>query len=228
MNCSIFIRTYPGDYKWLKYCLQSVEKYAKGYDNVIVCYPEGAEKPDAKGVILIETPAYKNDYLGQQICKLKAYKYSNAEYIQFLDSDTLITEPVTPASFMRYGKPMILKTDYRKVGNAICWKNPTEEALGFSVSHEYMRRNFLMYKRETLKSLDLYMELLHRQKLEDYILSKDSFSEFNLLGAYAEKYEPENYVFVDTDNEIPKSLVRQFWSHQNLSECMDEINSILK
>src|ERR1051325_2520427 len=38
--CDIFIKTYPQDYVWLKFCLQSINKYASGFRKIWIISPE--------------------------------------------------------------------------------------------------------------------------------------------------------------------------------------------
>jgi hypothetical protein len=48
------------------------------------------------------------------------------------------------------------------------------------------------------------------------------FSEFNALGFYAEKMQPDDYSIVDVTNGVPEYLPenksKQYWSWSNLTE----------
>ena len=39
----IFIKTYPGDFIWLKYCIRSIEKFVTGFRNIIIVTDSGTE-----------------------------------------------------------------------------------------------------------------------------------------------------------------------------------------
>lgn len=231
----IFIRTYSADLKWLKYALQSIHKFCSGFRDVVIVIPE-TQKSMLDGFNLTKEkifvcPEYKDDYLGQQVTKLSADCYSDAEYILFTDSDTLFNQRVTPKDFTRNGKPLILKTKYEKVGSAIIWKPVTEKALGFPVDFEFMRRLPFCYHSSTLPALRKYMQELHGKKFSDYIQeqSNRAFSEFNVVGAFADKFESDKYDFQDTDDGLPTLYVRQFWSWSGLDEKdIAEIDCILK
>src|SRR5206468_8669427 len=36
----IFIKTYPGDYVWLEYCIRSLMKYARGFRQIVIVSDE--------------------------------------------------------------------------------------------------------------------------------------------------------------------------------------------
>ena len=36
MKTSIFIKSYKDDYKWLRYCLESIAKFVTGYEQIVV------------------------------------------------------------------------------------------------------------------------------------------------------------------------------------------------
>ena len=40
---SIYIRTYKRDIAWLDFCLQSIHRNLKGWDEIVVGVPEGQE-----------------------------------------------------------------------------------------------------------------------------------------------------------------------------------------
>lgn len=229
MITDIFIRTYHKDINWLSYCLKSIHKFAYDFRDVIICIPESqahllAHLTNEK---IVTCKEYADDYLGQQISKLNAHTYTDADRILFSDSDVVYVEPFSPEDFTVEGKPRIMKTHYSKVGDAICWKSITEKCLGVTVEYEYMRRNELMYYSETLRQLHLF----YNNELNGYIENQPArqFSEYNILGAYADIYHQDKYFWMDTDLfEIPKPKVRQFWSWGGIEPHLSEINKILE
>lgn len=231
----IFIRTYSKDLPWLSYALQSIHKFCRGFRDIIIVIPE-SQKHLLDGFNLTKEkvftcPDYKDDYLGQQITKINADTYSDAPYIFFTDSDTLLIRETKPSDFMRNGKPFMLKTHYSKVAEAIMWKPVTEQLLQFPVEFEFMRRLPFLYHASTLKSLRIYAELKHKKTITEYVekISNRRFSEFNAIGAYADKFENDKYVFQNTDDGLPELHVRQFWSWGGLKpEVLQEINNILQ
>lgn len=231
----IFIRTYSADLKWLQYALTSIHKFCTGFRDIIIVIPEHQiqllEQLNLTKEKIFTCPKYKDDYLGQQVTKLYADDYTDADYILYTDSDTLFTMPVTQKNFTLEGKPLILKTKYEKVETAIIWQPVTEKALGFKVDFEFMRRLPFCYHSSTLKALRIYIKEKHGKELTDYIQAQSDrkFSEFNVVGAFADKFEQDKYDFQDTDEGLPTLYVRQFWSWGGLTEeVITEIDKILK
>lgn len=234
MKHALFIRTYSGDLKWLVHCLRSIVKYTSGWDELIITIPEHeVHLMNGFGLThgkVIGVPSMKDDYVGQQITKLSAHNYTDADIITFVDSDTLFTIPTSPNDFMLNGKLVIYKTKYSSIESP--WQPITERCIGFPVEWEYMRRFPLSYYRSTLSGLEQHIKHTHNgASLRRFGNSRPfrTLSEFNLLGAYAEKYQSDLYQFIDTESvELPKARVRQFWSWGGITDADKvEINEIL-
>lgn len=219
MITDIFIRTYYKDLEWLKYCLKSIHKYVTGYRNIIICIPEKEKHlldrwNLTKEQIVGWTPVCENGYIDQQINKLCAHDITDSEFILFVDSDVCFKRHVNISEYFHNGKPIILKTRYENVGDAICWKAPTEQLLRMSVDYEYMRRLPILYRGDTM-----FCVMAEISRPENDLVKMDRLSEFNLVGAYAEFYEPERYHFIDTEKEpLPPESVKQNWSWGGLTE----------
>jgi hypothetical protein len=83
-----------------------------------------------------------------------------------------------------------------------------------------MRRNQLIYHRETLVKINQW-----QQNLEQLIMSSEKFSEFNLLGTWAYKNERDKYNFINTDNwTYVEPRATQCWSHSSKEEGADELH----
>lgn len=235
MKADIFIRTYEKDLEWLKYCLKSITKYVTGYRQIIICIPEPQQKLlDSWNLTtekIVTCPVYNEDYLGQQVSKIQAYKYTDAEAIIFIDSDCCFNKYVNLQSeLFQEGKPIVYKTMYEKVGEAICWKGITEKTIGESLEYEYMRRLPFVFLSKTLRSADLFFKLKHGKESEEYILAQPGrhFSEFNYMGAYADLFEKENYCIKDTEIDgFGNIYLKQFWSWSNLTiEEKEELEAL--
>lgn len=237
MTTDIFIRTYKNDLEWLKYCLRSIAKYVTGYRQIIICIPEDQKHLlDGWGFSsekIVSCPVYERDYLGQQISKMKAFEHTDAEAVIFIDSDCCFNKPVDLSEeLFENGKPIIYKTLYEKVGDAICWKSITEKTIGQPLEFEYMRRLPFVFLTKTLKSANLFIKLQHNVDTEVYVMDQPGrhFSEFNYLGAYADKFEPENYCIKDTEKDGHGNMyLKQFWSWSGLKpEEREELEVLTK
>jgi hypothetical protein len=226
---SIFIKSYRNDFPFLHYCLKSIEKFVTGYSEIVIAIPEWdmALFEEAMhgvdiNVIVVPVNEYGDGYLYQQFAKMIAYDLCTQDYIIFVDSDCVFTGPVDISPSENY-KPEILMTDYADVGDAICWKEPTERWIGCAVNYEYMRRIPITYRSSTLRTLHE-----SRPNLEQEIMSSGRFSEFNAMGIWAHLNEPDNYQFIDTANwEYKPHIARQFWSWGGIGSCVNEIETIL-
>lgn len=237
MNVDIFIRTYHKDLEWLKYALKSIRLHVTGYRNIVITIPDESLIAKSSDYVVIQVEDLKDGYLGQQFTKMNAHLYTDADAVLFWDSDLIACEPVDISEWTLDGKPIILKTSYHSIeftlnktplteesmrtllSNTLNWKKITEKALGFSVESEYMRRLPFFYFTDTIAASSKWIENKHKVTLREYLNSQPyrTFSEFNAIGAYAEKFESDRYAFIDTDtNEIPKNKLHQFWSWSGL------------
>ena len=229
MKTSIFIKTWSGDIPWLKYCLQSIKLYGSGFEEVVIVADESCVQdvyPIADGARVIPVGDWTNGYIQQQWVKLNADQYTDADQILFVDSDCVFHTPFTPESYMRDGKPILLKTDYQLLGSSIVWQAITSDFVGWYVDYEYMRRLPWMYKRSSLQNFrKTYLKLYnHLYGMEDR-----SFSEFNVLGAYIDRFEKDQYYISDTSVWMSESVAEQFWSWGGITpEIQTRINQYLK
>lgn len=230
MTTAIFIKTCKKDIEWLKFCIRSIRRYTWGFNEVVVVADNGCEE-EMKMVSGLVTqihyvPEWEDGRIQQQFYKLRAFQYCSSDIILFVDSDCLFTEYCSPDAFMRDGKPVIGKTLYDKVGDAKCWKAPTESYLGFEVSHEYMRWLPWMCRRDTLVRIaEKHPDWEQRLRK----IKNNLFSEFNVIGAYIDRFESEDYFITDTDEWEPRKYARQFWSWGGFPpEVMEEVKKILQ
>ena len=229
MSASIFIKTWLGDLPWLPYCLRSIQKYASGFDEIVVVTDQSCYDVTLKIVddsILLSVDDWSNGYIQQQWIKLIADRFTHSDYILFVDSDCIFHSNFSPASFMREDKPVLMKTKYGNLGGAEVWKGITEEFVGFEVNYEYMRRLPWMYKASSLSNFrNSYPHT--EQHLKS--LASRSFSEFNALGAYIDKYENDQYYITDTEVWMPESVGKQYWSWGGITPAIKtEIDNYLK
>lgn len=227
MSIDIFYKTYHQDKKWLEYSLRSLSKFVTGYRNIVILVPIN-DKRYFESIVLPERATiqyvkeYGTGYLYQQLCKIQAHKYTDAEFILFSDSDLIFDHPINLQDFIADGKPEILYTSYDKVGDAICWKEPTETFIKEPQEFEWMRRNALIYHRSTLEAIEKY-----EPNLEYIIMTSQRFSEYNAIGAYAWKYEREKYNFVNTDTwEYTRPKAIQYHSYTEFEKMINEFKDL--
>jgi hypothetical protein len=200
MTLDFFIVSFPRDYEWLDYCLRSIRKFVSGYRRIYVALPSSGPKPRCSltGCTLIPEVPMRVGYVGQQITKMRAYRYSNADYIAFVDSDHFCKEPVDlQAEYLDNGLPLVRCRPWAELQDpSWCrWRPLCEDALGFECPWFALELLPNVWHRDTLQSCCDQIEKLHGMSLEDYADKLSvGFSEFIALGNYALKYEPTRYV----------------------------------
>jgi hypothetical protein len=215
VKTAIFLKTCLHDAEYHRYCLKSIEKFCTGFSEVRVIEGE-----------------HPKGYLWQQVVKLHADQYTDADFILVTDSDTLFVEPVTPESFMREGKPQWLYTPWNDAmlqhAGTRAWKDCMEKFLGLPSPGEMMRRQPFMFPRHVLPSIREFCLKKHGKSLEDYIMNAGSFSEWNCLGLYCWLGFHNEFDWINTDvDPLPPLRVNQMWSHAPIEQNLEEINRIL-
>lgn len=231
---AIFLRTFLNDLEWSKYALRSIQKFVTGIDEIIISVPhedyEAFRALDLTREKLVTSKVATramDPYCGQQLDKLIADDYTNAQMIIYWDSDVIATRPFSPLDLMIDGKPRCLMTPYAKLLKAdgsseVPWQPIVEKALGHPVEHEWMREHPLIAPREALIGLRTYIANLHKCSLKQYVAQQPcrAFSEFNVLYGWAYHHRPDIFSWLDTEKPgVPKPFVRQFWSYSGLTDA---------
>lgn len=214
----IFIRTYHKDLEWLAYCLRSIHKYCTGYRNIIVCIPEQQkfhlDKMNLTAEKQVYCRSYFNDYVGQQVTKLSSFQYTDAEYILFVDSDCMFNAPCNISEFFfKESLPILYGRPFENLGDAMCWKSPTEWSLRETVQWETMCRFPMIHRRSVVEDCFNLLTINGAMKELEKAPQGFLFSEFNTMGNFAIKYHSDKYHFVDvTKEQVPPPIVNQGWS----------------
>jgi hypothetical protein len=217
----IFIRTCAKDLNWLSYCLRSIAKFARGFRQTIIVAP-GSAKAGLDRMNLTQEKVhyigeYKDDYLGQQISKLLADEWSDADYIWFMDSDCMFNRPTTPDAMFVTGKPVYYYTPEAAIAVDNKWIEIVSCFLGWRPQHEFMRRHPHVFPRDLLLEVRSHAICLHKMPIDDWILHNGKFSEFNAFGAWAYNFKKERFYWWNTlELEQPPAFVTQRWSWSGL------------
>jgi hypothetical protein len=227
MTTDIFIKTYPGDFNWLPYCLRSIQKFATGFRDVIVAIPDTAQLDHLTAEKVVKVPERGDGYYWQMLVKLNAHQFTDADAIMYLDSDCVITRPFDASEmFEDDGRLKLLTRTWIEAGEGVVWKDPADKALGWDTAADTMCRHPMAYHRSTLIALRDHIEALHGKSLEDYVLSQKRFIEFVTAGNYAMEKEPDKYHVVGS-GDYPNPVL-QHWSWGGLTpEIRTELEKIL-
>lgn len=229
MTASIFIKTCRKDLPWFKLCIDSIDKYCAGFDEVVIVADESCRGHITSQIgDIAYAEDWPNGYIQQQAVKLNADTYVTSDNILFVDSDCVFFAPCTPESFMREGKPVLLKTHYSRLegSGATAWREITKKFTGYDVEWEYMRRIPCMYRSSTFsKFREAIPDLIDRLRS----VTDKSFSEFNAIGAFIDRFDSDDYYISDTDVWMHDPVAKQFWSWGGLNkEISREIQSFLE
>ncbi len=241
----LFIVTYAKDFPYLRYCLKSIAKFAKGFSGVTILVPTKDAKElrqlvsEYKGEIPVKVK-YAYEWAKKGMCwhmaqECRADEWCpDSDYIAHFDSDCIFTSPVTPETFFKSGKPLLryeafeaLTKRHPGVAN---WKIAAENALGFKVDLEGMRGHPEIYHRELYAETRRLVEDRQKMAFDDYVKSSrneypQSFAEYPTLSAVAIDRFPNLYFMSDcakqTNPDLSPYPVGQFWSHGHIDHPQD-------
>lgn len=214
MTCDIFIKTCKHDEAYHEYCLKSIDKHCSGFRRTVVVNSE-----------------HPRGYLQQQVDKVYADVYTDADFVLITDSDTLFTRPVTPETYFHDDKiewihtpwtPEMLSSDVK------VWYDVMGQFFNAVPHSEWMRRHPFMLPTWLLQDVRRFCEEKHGKTLDDYVMWKGVFSEFNILGCHAWLAHHDKFHWIDSSkDELPEVTTRQFWSHDPIEKNIEEIRRIL-
>lgn len=215
MICDIFIKTCAHDAEYHKYCLASIDKYCTGFRNVVVIDGE-----------------HPRGYLQQQLEKTKADTYTDADFILITDSDTLFIRPVTPETYFRDGMIEWIHTPWTPEmlnGDVRVWYDVMGQFFEDVPHSEWMRRQPFMLPAWLLREVREFCIAKHGIPIDQYVMQKGVFSEFNILGCYAWMFHHAAFSWIDSSKDaLPELTTRQFWSRESIANNIKEIEEILK
>lgn len=228
MGCDIVIRTWWRDLPWVRWCLEGVARFAEGFGEVILVVPRSSLPAVRRDLALPRSVRLEvcddaaDDYLGQQVTKLYADQLSDANLICHLDADMILCRRVRPEDLAPRGRPVIAVRAIGSMGRHYPWRACTEQFLGWSVPADFMQRPPFVYPRSLYPRIREHSRFTHGVELADYVLAQPprGFSEFNTLGAYARRAEPEAFHWVDVDQGSPgPDWCRWYWSWEGLDNA---------
>lgn len=240
----IFIKTHAADHDWLEWCLKSIQKYATGFNRIVLMDTDSfcltnewflrsfRNKELPVGVCMVTGGNGQPGYLAQQKEKLYADSHSpNADFILFMDSDCVFTKPVKPQDFIRDRKPIWLKTPF---GNARedqqVWKPIMAKFVGKEPQHEFMRRHPFCLPRWAFEELRNFCRYRHGMELADYIMAQAvpgkmlTFSEWNCAGFFLHEFHYDKVAWIDTTkDEVPEAMAYQGFTHAGEGRKQEDI-----
>ena len=235
LSVSIFCVSWPGDYRWLKYMLRSVRKYVTGFSDVVLVLEEDDVLPEEALAELLSVRVkrcqkYRDTSYwgrgGQQIEKYRAFQYTDADRVLFVDSDTVFCRDVNlktdPAVNLQ--RPLVLHVPWDEIqpvwftrdngerfsGDPKMWRQPTEEVLGFASPSTTMVRPPFCFPGWLLR------ELWEHVGGEGRLRGWQHPVGFDAMGTFAMVRRPGAFTIMRADDQaVSTACVRQFWGGQN-------------
>lgn len=258
MTSQCLITSYKGDFVWLQHCLRSLQKFSEGFLPPVVSV-SFADLDEARWIVQQTCPnaevfvhnlprPYSENVAGFGMMRAMSSMMHGdilcpkADNVFLVGSDCLATAPFRPQDYLgRRGEPLILMNSYEHLRSihpdAVPWRDGTAQVLGWTPTHEYMRRLPSVFHRSTFKETRAYIEALHgmpftRYWFGGYAAGQRGQSEANLLGAYAYRFQQDLNKFVSLDpgpcgspsegvHVAHGNALLQFWSHGGLDKPID-------
>ena len=247
MTIDIFIASIPRDYTFLHYCIRSIKKYVTGYRKIHVVIPPWAHPTRPKDLALpvewhTEVSGVGLGYITKQATVIRAYSYTDAEYIMFLACDHIARESVDIVrDYFEDGKPQLWYRTFDAVRRlspdaiginsmAAKWQMPAMNALGFECPYFTLEFQPIVHHRSTVLGAAARMEQVTRRSVEAYAnsLMYPGFGEYLVLGNYAMLRNSALYTMKESDPSYRYKFYG-YLSYDGVSqELRDDFEELLK
>lgn len=209
----ILIVTFMRDLPFLRYCLKSIEKFARGFSGVTLVVP-AHEKGHYDWVPAPIRVRYFDEVPGKgmlghmvQVCRADQH-CPEAESILHLDADCMFWQPVTPQDYAPGGRLLMVREAYAQIfnPNRHLWRKAVKEAIGLETDFDTMVRHPQVYPREVYAKAREMTEAHTGRKFDEYVLSgrnqfPQEFCEHVTLGTVAINFYADRYHFIDYDHD---------------------------
>jgi hypothetical protein len=217
----IFIRSFHRDRYWLALALRSIAAFVSGHRRVVVVVPRSSlgrmEPTDiaSHGVQLRVCGDYADDYLGQQVTKLHADLYTDADVILHLDSDQVFVAPCDlSARLFDRGRPRMAWEQDSVRPRTDGWRRCPTAFLGEPVQPDVTGPPPLVVPRDVYPRIRAFCRETHGMSIRRYAFAVGAaqFCEFALLRGFVLAREPERCAWVESDRHPLLPECRNFWS----------------
>lgn len=248
MNASILICTYKRDFRYLIYCLRSLNKFARGFHEVVLLFPESdwAEftsqiGPEIMGqdVVNYRPMAFQEWPKMGMVHHMERILHSDeifphADFVGHFDADCILTGPTTPETFMQDGKPVLRYESFASISKRhpanLRWQGVTEICLPFPIHYETMRHPFQVFHTGLYPRTRELVEMKVGRPFVEYMKTRTNsfpqdFCEFVTLGNVAMNTFADHYHLHDMERQRNRDRVElpiiQCWSHAPPEQPVD-------
>lgn len=229
-SIDIVIRSYYRDLRWLALSLRSIDMFVTGHRQVVVVVPRASLPRVTAPALLFRAGVrvracgdHADDYLGQQITKLHADQYTDADVIVHLDSDQVFVSFCDLRErLFEGGRPRTSfdTSDRRAVTDG--WRRCPEVFFGQWIDWDLTPPPPLVLPRHIYPALRGYCRRRHGVSMYTYAQATppDRFCEVALLRGFALLNEPAGYTWVDVRHSDLLPECRTFWSRAETPESV--------
>jgi len=243
LQVDLFYKTCKKDEEWLNYSLRSVNKFARGFRQIVIVTDKGHDyKPVGDlpvKLIALDLPpdhpqyAHGIGYWWQMGIKMSWDHFTDADAVVSIDSDCIFYDYVSPNSWQQDGKVIWMRRPWSEVGNGIVWKKGTDYFLGKETKYSHMVFPGFYITRNALKEYKSFMfSRFHQTPLSYFIDLRHPYEpeEYESMGAYLDEINYYEYCFCHPEELGNKRWpIKQFWSWGGLNEEIRKtIEDILK
>lgn len=216
----VFIRSYHRDRAWLALALRAIHMFLRGHRRVVVVLPRAsAERMGdltermAAQVTFHFCDNEADDYLGQQVTKLHADTYTDAQVILHLDADQLFLAPCDVSQLFDGAR---VRMDHGAASNRPAgdgWRRCAADFFGRALAWDLTVPPPLAMPRQVYAGLREECLRRHGLALPDYARRRgaDRFCEFALLRAQALLFASDRCSWQEHG---PLPQCRTFWSRR--------------
>jgi hypothetical protein len=215
----ILIRSYYRDARWLDRALRSIDTHVRGYRDVVVVVPRSSvarmNPPRLPGVRVVQCADHPDDYLGQQLTKLHADAYTDADVVLHVDSDQeFVSRCDLRQDLHRDGllRMAFDSSDTRPRTDG--WRRCPSEFFGRRIDLNVAAPLPLAVPRHVYAAVRHHCESAHGSRLERYAAAVGAhrFSEAALLRGHVLLHEPASVSWVDVSTTDFLTSCRTSWS----------------
>lgn len=236
MKTALLWNTYLGDLHWFRFSAASFTKFARGRFHSVACLVPTRHRDNFRetcehhGITLLDKPDWQDkSFNWHQMMQCEAdMLFPQSDAIWHMDADTVFTAPCGPEDWMENGKLIcpyvnfdhLLQAEGR-FGNWQ-WKSRVDDAIGGDVKwatmtghpHCHYRNVYARTREEVARHTRSWEKYIHLQ--QNWF--PQGFCEFETLGAIAQRFYANDYVWRDLQKEVHPSIgrVAQCYSHGGL------------
>jgi hypothetical protein len=203
----ILIRTYFRDFRWLSLCLRAISAHVEGHRDIVVVMPPSSlerlprdHAAFGRSVRILTCGEYADDYLGQQITKLTADAFTDADHVAIVDSDCICHAPCSLQTLLfEGGRPVMRYRGRSRRPESDGWRACIADFHGASTPFDPVTASPWLYPANLFAELRATACRRHHMSIDDWVLGRslDRVSEISLLAGQAWLHRREDFVWRD-------------------------------